>query len=72
MTDGRRFRALVIVDDCTRECLGLVPDTSISGPRVARELDRLIAWRGPPEAVLSDNVLRREVWRLEQQQISIR
>ena len=55
MTDGRRFRVLVIVDDCTRECLGLVPDTSISGPRVARELDRIIAWRGRPEAVLSDN-----------------
>ena len=55
MTDGRRFRVLVIVDDCTRECLGLVPDTSISGARVARELDRIIAWRGRPEAVLSDN-----------------
>ena len=46
---------LVIVDACTRECLGLVPDTSISGGRVARELDRIIAWRGRPEAVLSDN-----------------
>ncbi len=55
MTDGRRFRVLVVVDDCTRECLGLVPDTSISGARVARELDRIIAWRGRPEAVLSDN-----------------
>jgi len=31
MTDGRRFRVLVIVDDCTRECLGLVPDTSPFG-----------------------------------------
>jgi putative transposase len=50
MTDGRRFRVLVIVDDCTRECLGLVSDTSISGARVARELDRIIAWRGRPEA----------------------
>jgi putative transposase len=48
MTDGRRFRVLVIVDDCTRECLALVPDTSISGARVARELDRIIAWRGRP------------------------
>lgn len=38
MTDGRRFRVLVIVDDCTRECLGLVPDTSISGARVARHI----------------------------------
>ena len=55
MAAGRRFRVLVIVDDCTRECLGLVPDTSISGARVARELDRIIAWRRKPEAVLSDN-----------------
>ena len=33
--DGRRFRILAIVDDCTRECLALVADTSISGVRVA-------------------------------------
>jgi putative transposase len=33
--DGRRLRILVVVDDCTRECLALVPDTSISGIRVA-------------------------------------
>ena len=43
MTDGRRFRVLVIVNECTRECLGLAPDTSISGQRVAREFDRIIA-----------------------------
>jgi putative transposase len=36
--DGRRFRVLCIVDDPTRECLGLVADTSLSGVRVAREL----------------------------------
>ena len=40
LTDGRRFRILAVVDDCTRECLALVADTSISGRRVARELDR--------------------------------
>ena len=28
----------VVVDDCTRECLALVADTSISGIRVACEL----------------------------------
>jgi len=55
MTDGRRFRVLVVVDDCTRECLGLVADTSLSGARVARELDRIVGWRGKPTAVLSDN-----------------
>ena len=42
LTDGRRFRILTVVDDCTRECLALVADTSLSGTRVARELDRLI------------------------------
>ena len=60
------------VDDCTRESLALVADTSLSGHRVARELDGLIAQCGRPAMVVIDNVLRREVWRLEQQQISIR
>jgi putative transposase len=46
--DGRRMRILVVVDDCTRECLALVPDTSISGIRVARELDRLLVAYGKP------------------------
>jgi putative transposase len=40
---GRRFRVLNIVDDVTRECLAAIPDTSISGRRVARELTDLIA-----------------------------
>lgn len=54
-TDGRRFRVLTIVDDCTRECLGLVADTSLSGFRVARELDRIIEKRGKPRMIVSDN-----------------
>ena len=53
-TDGRRFRVLAIVDDCTRENLTLVADTSLSGVRVARELDRLIAERGRPRMIVSD------------------
>jgi putative transposase len=55
MTDGRRFRILGVVDDCTRECLALMPDTSISGVRVARELDKLVALRGRPDSIVSDN-----------------
>jgi len=55
MIDGRRFRILAVVDDCTRECLALVADTSISGIRVARELDRIIAVRGRPKTIVSDN-----------------
>jgi len=53
--DGRRLRILVVVDDCTRECLALVADSSISGIRVARELDRLLGDRGRPKTIVSDN-----------------
>jgi putative transposase len=53
--DGRRMRILIVVDDCTRECLALVPDTSISGIRVARELDHVIADRAKPKMIVSDN-----------------
>lgn len=55
LTDCRRFRILAVVDDCTRECLALVADTSLSGTRVARELDVLIASRGRPKMIVSDN-----------------
>jgi diguanylate cyclase (GGDEF)-like protein/PAS domain S-box-containing protein len=52
---GRRFRILNIVDDVTRECLAAIPDTSISGRRVARELTALIELRGKPGMIVSDN-----------------
>ena len=49
-TNGRRFRVLAVVDDCTRECLALIADTSISGRRVARERDDTIRRRGAASA----------------------
>jgi transposase InsO family protein len=52
---GRRFRVLNIVDDVTRECLAAIPDTSISGRRVARELTDLIGRRSKPGMIVSDN-----------------
>lgn len=52
---GRRFRVLNIVDDVTRECLAAIPDTSISGRRVARELTALIERRGKPGMIVSDH-----------------
>ena len=55
LASGRRFRVLAIVDDFTRECLGLVVDTSLSGARVVRELDRIAERRGYPLMVVSDN-----------------
>jgi len=52
---GRRFRILNIVDDVTRECLGAIPDTSISGVRVARELTAIVQKRGKPRMIVSDH-----------------
>ena len=55
LADGRRFRILCVVDDFSRECLALVADTSLSGQRVARELDTIGARSGMPLTVVSDN-----------------
>jgi putative transposase len=52
---GRRFRVLCVIDDFSRECLATVVDTSLSGRRVARELDRIAETRGYPCMVVSDN-----------------
>jgi transposase InsO family protein len=62
---GRRFRVLNVVDDVTRECLAAIPDTSISGRRVARELTALIERRGKPGMIVSDNVLAREQYAVQ-------
>jgi putative transposase len=52
---GRRFRILAVFDDCTRECLAANADTSLSGLRVVRELDLLIAKRGRPKTIVSEH-----------------
>ena len=52
---GRRLRILAIYDVCIRRCLAAVADFSLSGKRVARELDRLIVVHGKPMAIGSDN-----------------
>ena len=56
LADGRRFRILSVVDDYTRENLCLVPDTSLPGVRVIRELEAVVARRGLPQQCVSDNV----------------
>ncbi len=55
LIDGRRFRILCVIDDFSRECLATVVDNSISGERVARELDRIAERRGFPCMIVSDN-----------------
>jgi putative transposase len=52
---GQRFRTLVVLDEGTRECLACEVDTSLTGERVARVLDRLATDRGYPKEILSDN-----------------
>ena len=55
LASGRRFRILTVVDDFTRECLGLVVDTSLTALRVMRELDHIIEVRDCPRMIVSDN-----------------
>ena len=53
---GRKIRMLTIVDAFTRESLAIEVDTSLSGVRVARVLDQIIARRGrAPEEIVLDN-----------------
>jgi putative transposase len=53
--NGRMVRILSVVDAFTRECLALETDTSLGSGRVTRVLDQLIAERGLPAGVRSDN-----------------
>lgn len=53
--DGRKFRALTIVDDFTRESPAIEVDTSLPGERVVRVLEQLGVSRGLPKAIVCDN-----------------
>lgn len=55
LASGRRIRCLTLVDDFTKECLATVVDTSITGLRVARELNQVIASRCVPGSISVDN-----------------
>jgi putative transposase len=55
LASGRVFRTLNVVDDASRECLAIEVDTSLSGLRVGRVLDRVARWRGYPKRIVLDN-----------------
>jgi putative transposase len=55
LSEGRKFRSLNIVDDFNRECLAAEVDTSITGARVVRVLERLGEGRGLPQTLVMDN-----------------
>jgi putative transposase len=53
--NGRRIRALTVVDNFTRESLAIEVDGSLRGDRVVAVLDRLIGQRGAPKSIRVDN-----------------
>lgn len=55
LAGGTRFRAFTIVDDCSRENPAIEVDTSLTGARVVRVLDRIAEERGLPEVIVCDN-----------------
>jgi len=55
LVDGRRFRVLTIVDNFTRENLGLFAAQNIKGDDVVDVLEEIIAQRGKPQRIQVDN-----------------
>ena len=55
LQDGRCIRLLNVIDDCTREGLGLEIDFSLPSERVIRVLENIIEWHGRPQAIRCDN-----------------
>lgn len=52
---GKRFRVFTLIDEVTRECLALEVDSSITGVRVARFLNKVTLFKGLPKKILTDN-----------------
>jgi putative transposase len=52
---GQRLRIFSVIDSFTRECLALEVDTSMPSRRLTRALGQVIAGRGRPVSIRSDN-----------------
>jgi putative transposase len=56
LADGRSFRILTVVDQFTRECVGLQADRAMTGMKVAQALERAKEERGSlPGSITVDN-----------------
>ena len=53
--DGRRLRALTVVDAFTREALAIDVDQGIKGEQVVATMTRISAIRGAPKTIRVDN-----------------
>ena len=55
LADGRRFRALTVLDLCTRECVAIDVGQGLSGRDVVATLEQLRFERGLPQRIYCDN-----------------
>ncbi len=55
LSTKRKIRVLNIMDDCTRESLGVYADFSIPGEKVVEVLRHIVAERGKPKQIRVDN-----------------
>jgi putative transposase len=55
LADGRSIRLFNGLDDYNREGFGVEVNFSLPSERVIRSLDRIIEWRGRPQAIRCDN-----------------
>lgn len=55
LRDGRGFRTFNVIDDFSREALGIEVDLNLPATRVIRTLERFAAWRGYPAKLRLDN-----------------
>jgi putative transposase len=55
LADGRRYRALTVVDNFSRECLGIKAEQSVTGQHVVALLERICFYRGAPRTIRVDN-----------------
>ncbi|WP_425389019.1 IS3 family transposase [Aquimonas voraii] len=70
--DGRRFRALTVVDNFTKECLAIEVAAQLRSEDVVRVMERLRLQRGLPTRIQTDNgsefaSLAMDRWAYEQQ-----
>lgn len=62
--DGRRLRALTVVDNYTRESLAIAVDQGIKGEQVVEVLDGILMMRGAPKSIRVAQNSFRKPWQL--------
>jgi putative transposase len=55
LEDSRTFRLFNLIDDYTKEAIGMEADFSLPAERVIRKLKQTISWRGKPLVICCDN-----------------